>query len=232
MGFGATGGSRCFPAPSPLCPANCGFLCHWSQHFKGFSGTALKNIGLSFNGQKTRGEATITDYGLEGGGVYALSRFLREAIALCASAELTLDLRPDVSIEAVADKLATAKHGASSSNVLRKSLHLSPAAINLMREVHGIHLPQEPAALARCVKSIPLHLTAPAPIERAISSAGGIKQSDLDANLQLHGHTGVFAAGEMLDWEAPTGGYLLTGCFATAIAAANGILQRLDRTRA
>jgi len=216
---------------TPLRPANCGFVLDWSEHFRSaFAGQPLKGIALSFAGRSVRAEAMVTAYGLEGGGIYALSAALRDTIASQGSAQLAVDLRPDLSLAEIAAKLAAPKHGQSQSNVLRKALHLAPVAVNLLRETHGIRLPTEPEALARCVKSVSLKLTAPAPIERAISTAGGIAFCELDENLMLRVLPGVFAAGEMLDWEAPTGGYLLTACFATGVAAANGVIQSLARS--
>lgn len=211
-----------------LKPANCGFLVNWSAHFRDtFAGHPLKSAALSFAGNRLRGEVVITASGLEGGGVYAFSRALREEIAAKGSATLTFDLRPDMTQAEIVAKLAAAKRGTSVANLLRKSLHLAPVAINLMREAHGIRLPAQPEALALLVKSVPLKLIAPAPIGRAISSAGGIAHTELGENLMLRALPGVFAAGEMLDWEAPTGGYLLTACFATGVAAAKGVLQRM-----
>ena len=218
-------------AITPLRPANCGFMLDWSEHFRStFAGQPLKGIALSFAGRSVRAEAMVTTYGLEGGGIYALSAALRDAIAVHGSATLAIDLRPDLSLAEIAAKLAATKHGQSQSNILRKALHLAPVAVNLLREAHGVHLPKEPEALARCVKSVPLKVNAPAPIERAISTAGGIAFSELDENLMLRAIPGVFAAGEMLDWEAPTGGYLLTACFATGVAAAKGVIQSLARS--
>ena len=217
-------------AVTSLKPANCGYLCAWSERFKTFAGQPLKNIALTFAGQSLRGEAMVTTYGIEGGGIYTLSRALREEIAVHCRATLTIDLRPDLTAADIAAKLTVAKPGQSQSNSLRKALHLAPVAVNLMREAHGIHLPKEPQALAECVKSVPLILTAPAPIARAISSAGGIALAELTEHLQLRKVPGVFAAGEMLDWEASTGGYLLTACFATGVAAAHGVLQSLARS--
>jgi uncharacterized flavoprotein (TIGR03862 family) len=216
---------------TPLRPANCGFVVEWSGVFRdAFAGQPLKSIALSFAGRTIRGEAMVSAYGLEGGGVYALSAALSEEIAAKGSAVLDIDLRPDMSLADIAAKLSAAKHGQSIANILRKALHLPPVAINLLREAHGIHLPAAPEALACCVKSAPLKLTAPAPIERAISTAGGIALDEFDNNLMLHKMRGVFAAGEMLDWDAPTGGYLLTACFATGVAAANGVIQSLARS--
>jgi uncharacterized flavoprotein (TIGR03862 family) len=213
---------------APLRPANCGFVCGWSERFKAFAGTPLKHIALSFGGERLKTEAMIAAYGLEGGGIYTLSRFLREEISAKGVATLVIDLRPDVPGVDIKAKLAAARPGQSQANLLRKALHLAPVEINLMREAHGIHLPKDPAALARCVKMVPVVLTAPAPLERAISSAGGILLSELDDSLQLHKLPGIFAAGEMLDWEAPTGGYLITACFATGAAAARSIIRYLN----
>jgi uncharacterized flavoprotein (TIGR03862 family) len=217
-------------AVAPFKPANCGFVCAWSERFKAFAGEPLKSLALSFGGQTVRGEAVIVGTGLEGGGVYALSRPLRDEIERAGFAVLGLDLRPEMAEADIAAKLKAVKKGASLSNALRKALHLPPVAINLMREAHGLHLPNDPDRLAACVKAVPLRLIAPAPIERAISSAGGIRLAELDGNLQLRKLPGVFAAGEMLDWEAPTGGYLLTACFATGAAAATRVLQSLARS--
>ena len=217
-------------AVAPLRPANCGFAVDWSAPFLAFAGRPLKGIALSFAKLSVRGEAVITAYGIEGGGVYALSAALRDEIAIRGMAALAIDLRPDMSLADIAAKLSKSAHGQSVSNTLRKALHLSPVAVNLMREAHGVHLPNEPGALARCVKSVPLKLTATAPVERAISSAGGIAFSELDDTLMLRKLPGVFAAGEMLDWEAPTGGYLLTACFATGVAAAKGVIQSFARS--
>ena len=218
-------------AISPLRPANCGFLVNWSETFRtAFAGQPLKGAAFSFAGRTIRGEAVVTAYGIEGGAIYALSAVLRDAIAAGGRATLDIDLRPDLTSAEIVIKLSTAKRGQSTSNTLRKALHLAPVAINLMREAHGVHLPNEPEALARCIKSVPLTLTATAPIARAISTAGGIALSELDEYLMLRKLLNVFAAGEMLDWEAPTGGYLLTACFATGVAVANGVLQSLARS--
>ncbi|MBU6297906.1 MAG: TIGR03862 family flavoprotein [Alphaproteobacteria bacterium] len=218
-------------AVTPLKPANCGFLVAWSAPFRtAFAGQPLKGAAFSFAGRSVRGEAVVTTYGIEGGAVYALSAVLRDAIAAGGSAVLDIDLRPDLTPAQIAAKLDRPTHGQSVSNTLRKALRLAPVAVNLLREAHGVRLPSEPEALARCVKSVPLTLTATVPIERAISAAGGIALSELDDHLMLRALPGVYAAGEMLDWEAPTGGYLLTACFATGVAAAKGVLQSLARS--
>lgn len=194
-------------AVAPLRPANCGFLVDWSPAFRErFAGTPLKGVALAFDGRRARGEATIAAYGLEGGAVYALSAPLRDAIEREGRAVLELDLRPDLSEAEVARRLAAARPSDSRANRLRKALGLSPAAINLLREA---------AAEDAAVKHIRLTLAGTAPIERAISTAGGVAFDSVDASLMLKARPGVFVAGEMLDWEAPTGGYLLQASFAT-----------------
>jgi len=208
-------------ATAPLRPANCGFKVAWSAHFaQRYAGTPLKRIILSCAGQSVPGELMITSEGIEGGAVYALSVPAREMIARHGMAELRLDLRPDVSAEMLAVRLAGGG-SESLSNVLRKRAGLSPVAIGLVQEARhaGIAVP-----LAQLVKSLPLRLVAPGSLARAISTAGGIKLEELDGNLMLRRRPGVFAAGEMLDWEAPTGGYLLQACLATGLAAGRGVL--------
>ena len=210
---------------APLRPANCGFQVGWSDIFKErFAGQPLKNIALSFAGRTLRGEAMVTSFGLEGGTLYALSSALRETIARDGEAVLHLDLCPDRSDADLARQLDKPRRGQSDSSFLRKTLSLSPVAINLLREASGPVLPDD---LAGLIRAVPITLLATAPIERAISSAGGIALSELDEHFMIRRLPGMFAAGEMLDWEAPTGGYLLQASFATARAAALGILARL-----
>lgn len=212
-------------AVAPFRPANCGFGVDWSEAFRTrFAGTPLKRLGLSFAGVSVRGEAVVTGYGIEGGGIYALSAALRDAIERDGRAVLELDLRPDLTAAQLAEKLARPRGGQSLSNVLRKAASLPPVALNLIREAHGGAVPQD---LAHAIKHVPLVLTGTRGLERAISSAGGIGWSEVDADLMLEALPGVFVAGEMLDWEAPTGGYLLQACFATGVAAAQGVLKRL-----
>ncbi len=209
----------------PFRPANCGVLVAWSASFRDrFAGTPLKTLALSFEGERVRGEAMIARYGLEGGGVYALSARLREAIARDGRAVLELDLRPDVTEGALAAKLARPRAGQSLATFLRKAAGLSPVAVNLIREAHPGGLPE---TLARAIKAVPIVLTGTQGLDRAISSAGGVAWSAVDAGLMLRALPGVFVAGEMLDWEAPTGGYLLQGCFATGVAAADGTARWL-----
>jgi uncharacterized flavoprotein (TIGR03862 family) len=212
----------------PLWPANCGFEIAWTEHFRDrFAGQPLKNVALSFAGQRTRGEAVVTRYGIEGGAVYALSAALRDAILHDGKAVPSLDLRPDLSRTALTKRLAGGPARQSLANRLRKA-GLSPLAANLLREAAGPDLPRDPAALAGLAKALPLTLVAPQSLERAISTAGGVAFAALDENLMLRALPGVFAAGEMLDWEAPTGGYLLQASFATGVAAAKGMLARLQ----
>jgi uncharacterized flavoprotein (TIGR03862 family) len=217
-------------AVSSLRPSNCGFAVDWSEHLRSrFAGTPLKRIALAFQDQSVRGESMITVRGIEGGAVYALSAAIRDALAEGCEAIAHIDLRPDLSPADLAKRLAAPRKRQSLSNFLRKAAGLAPVAITLLHETKGAALPTEPEALARRIKSVPLRLAAPFGIERAISSAGGIAFAELDDALMLRKLPGVFAAGEMLDWEAPTGGYLLQACFATGARAARGALTWLDQ---
>ncbi|MGH6964414.1 MAG: NAD(P)/FAD-dependent oxidoreductase [Phenylobacterium sp.] len=215
-------------AVTPLRPANVGFDVAWSEVFRDrFHGQPLKNIGVSFDGQTARGDAMITREGVEGGAVYALSAVLRDGIAATGSATLEIDLRPDQSVGQLTARLAVPRGGQSMTNYLRKAAHLSPVEINLLREAHGVELALTAGGLARAIKAAPIKLTGVRPIARAISTAGGVAFSEVDEDLMLRARPGVFVAGEMLDWEAPTGGYLLQASFATGVAAARGALRRL-----
>jgi uncharacterized flavoprotein (TIGR03862 family) len=218
--------SRRHIAIAPFQPANCGFTVAWSEPFRArFAGSPLKGIALGFASRTIRGEAVITSYGIEGGAVYALSAALRDALG-AGDAVLEVDLRPELSVGAIERRLRRSSPGQSLSNVLRKALKLSPVAANLLREAGP--LPADPAAMAARIKSMPLRLTGTQPIERAISTAGGIHLDALDDRLMVRALPGVFAAGEMLDWEAPTGGYLIQASFATGVAAAKGVLSYLE----
>lgn len=210
-------------AIAPLRPANCGFRIAWSDPFRSrHAGAPLKSIAVSFNDQRVRSEAMITEAGIEGGAIYALSAALREAIERDGSALLRIDLRPDLDPETVAKRLNGPRRGASLANYLRRQLGLSPVAIGLVQE--ALHA-GETGPLQDLVKALPLRLTAPFDIARAISTAGGITLNEIDGHLMLRKRPGVFVAGEMLDWEAPTGGYLLQGCMATGVAAGKGLLR-------
>ena len=185
----------------------------------------MKRIALSFRGRTVRGEAMLTETGIEGGAVYALSPALRDAIEAEGPVVLHLDLRPDLDAAALAARLVVPRRGQSLSGFLRKQAGLAPEGVALAQE--ALHTGADPADLARLVKALPLVLRAPRPIERAISSAGGLRQAAVDARFMLRDRPGTFAAGEMLDWEAPTGGYLLQGCFSTGVAAARSALDWL-----
>ncbi len=212
---------------APFRPANVGFSVAWTEVFKErFAGAPLKNIALSFEGHASRGDALAAGYGLEGGAVYALSAALRDAIATRGSARLEIDLRPDVALEQLTARLSKPRGGQSLSSWLRKAAHLSQVEIGLLREAHGVALPVAPDALAAAIKAAPIVLTGTQGLERAISSAGGLSFEAIEG-LELKSAAGVFVAGEMLDWEAPTGGYLLQACFATGVAAARAVVERL-----
>jgi len=213
-----------------LLPANVGFRADWSEPFRArFAGTPLKALAVRFEDTTLRGEAMVTAYGLEGGVIYTLSSRLRDAIARDGSAVLSIDLAPGRTSADLAARIAAQKSGQSLSNLLRKAAHLAPVAINLMREAGGgPALPRDADELAALIKAVPIRLTGIEGLERAISTAGGVMWEGIDASMMLKALPGVFVAGEMIDWEAPTGGYLLQACFATGIAAAKGILARLD----
>ncbi|WP_457105494.1 TIGR03862 family flavoprotein [Methylobacterium sp. P5_C11] len=218
-------------AVTPLQAANAGFAVAWSDRFRErFSGAPLKRIALACDGTTVRGEAVVTKSGLEGGAVYALSRSLRAAIAVRGTARLVVDLRPDLTRDALASRLSGARPGDSTATRLRKAAGLAPVAAGLLREAGGGALPADPGELAGLIKAAPLFLTASAPIERAISTAGGVRLDALDGRSMLRARPGLFLAGEMLDWEAPTGGYLLQGAFAGGRAAAAGMLDWLCET--
>ncbi|MCH4091231.1 TIGR03862 family flavoprotein [Acetobacter sp.] len=209
-----------------LRPANCGFHVEWSEGFRErFSGAPLKRIALSFAAETCRGEAVITRKGLEGGAVYTLSALLRDALERDGTADVLLDLRPDFDVSQMTERLKRSRARESLSNRLRKALQLSPVAVGLLRETGEI--PADPEQLAQRLKTIPIRLSATEPLERAISSAGGVCQSGVDQRFMLKELPGVFACGEMLDWEAPTGGYLLQAVIATGRAAGQGVLDWL-----
>ena len=218
-------------ALSPLQPANCGFIVPWSSYIsERFAGEPLKPIAITHEGHTQQGEAIITAQGLEGGVIYALSAFLREAIHRQGSTAITLDLRPSMTQDALTQKLQAPRGNKSLSTYLR-SAGFSPLSIALLRETIAADAiaTANAATLAGWLKQLPLTLTATAGIERAISSAGGIQREALTDDFMLKAKPGTFVAGEMLDWEAPTGGYLLQGCFSTAVAAANGIIRHLSQ---
>lgn len=196
---------------APFRPANMGFTVAWSPHMAAHSGQPVKGVTLIAGSRRVRGECVITARGIEGGGVYAVSDLVRDG------ADLALDLLPDLAVADVAARLARARPGDSLANRLRKALGLDPVKVALVME-WGRPLPAG-QALAALLKTLPVRHAGPRPLAEAISSAGGIRWDSLSADLELTCLPGVFACGEMLDWEAPTGGYLLTGCLATGLWA-------------
>ena len=213
---------------APLRPANCGFIAPWSEPFRRFEGQPLKRIAIAHGDKSVRGEAMITSNGLEGGAIYALSSHLRDAIEKAGETTITIDLMPDVTCDTLVKRLGAPRGKQSLSNFLRKATRLAPAAIGLLREAAGPSLsPMNAAQLAALVKAVPITLTGIQPVTTAISTAGGIVFGELDERFMLKHKPGVFVAGEMLDWEAPTGGYLLQASFATGVAAGEGALAFL-----
>jgi uncharacterized flavoprotein (TIGR03862 family) len=220
-----------------LRPANCGFTVAWSAIFRDrFEGQPLKGAALSFGAHSARGEAVITRSGIEGGAVYALSAPLRETIIEQGRATLHIALRPDLEQNDLAARLSAPRGKQSLTNFLRKVAHLSPVGIGLLQEaaiVSGVSLSSLTASeLAERINAVPVQLDGVAPITRAISTAGGIAFDELDDGFMIRRLPGVFASGEMLDWEAPTGGYLLQASFATGAAAGRGALKWLQSRKA
>lgn len=216
-----------------LVPSNCGFDVTWSEVLRSqHAGAPLQGVGLSCVDaqgmpRQILSEAIISAYGIEGTGIYALSKYLRENLAQNGSALLNIDLLPDLSPEKIVQKLNKPREKNSLSNFLRKQLNLSPAKLALLRELTSKQTFENPALLAMAIKKLSVTLTATRRIDEAISSAGGVAAKELDASYMLKKIPGVFCAGEMLDWDAPTGGYLLTGCFASGRAAGNGVVSYL-----
>ncbi len=209
--------------------ANCGFEVAWSSHLKKFEGQPLKPVAITFNGHTVQAEAMITAKGIEGGAVYSLSSAIRTALESGVPVVLSLDLRPGISPEQLRVKFARPR-GRESLSTYLKALGFSKLGIALLQEAahRGGTKLETTDDIIRAIKHLPLPVTKPFPIARAISSAGGIALDEINAHFMLNKKPGVFVAGEMLDWEAPTGGYLLQACFSTAQAAARGLLQHLD----
>jgi uncharacterized flavoprotein (TIGR03862 family) len=219
---------------SPLKPANCGLTVTWSEVFRNrFEGEPLKGIALSFGAHRVRGEAVITRNGIEGGAIYALSADLREAILSSGNARLPVALRPDLKASDLTARLSSPRGKQTFSNWLRKAAQLSAVGIGLLQETakaSGAALSSlSPEQLAELINAVPVELTGISPIARAISTAGGLAFDELDTDFMIRRLPGVFAAGEMLDWEAPTGGYLLQASFATGAAAGRGAMKWLSR---
>ncbi len=217
-------------AIAPLQPANCGFeVAGWSEHLREkFAGAPLKTVSLALPGEAPRkGEFVLTATGIEGSLVYALSAPIRNTINRDGAATVLLDLLPDRNLTQIASALARPRGSQSMAKHLHRQLKLDGVKAALLRELTDTTTFQAPQALAAAIKALPIRLVRPRPLDEAISSAGGVPFEELDEGLMLRRLPGVFCAGEMLDWEAPTGGYLLTACFASGRAAAEGMLRWL-----
>ena len=214
----------------PLRPANCGVHLNWSHAFAGrYAGAPLKNTCVSIGATTARGDITVTGRGLESGPIYMVSSVVRDTIDRDGTCTLVIDLHPDLTVDTVATRLSTRRPKDSASTFLRRSLGLAPVAVALLREATGGALPSDPRQLALLVKAVPLTVQSVASIERAISSAGGVSFDEFDSQFMIRRLPGTFVAGEMLDWEAPTGGFLLQASFSTAVAAARGAIAWLEK---
>lgn len=218
----------------PLKPGNCGFEIAWSKEFREkCSSVPLKNIRLSTESVSSsafsRGEVLLTGYGIEGGGIYSISREIREIIEKNGECLLNIDLLPDLSVEEIGNKLKKPRGKNSLSNYLRKKLSLSSVKFTLLKELltydQFVNIQSSPEK----IKQLQLILTSPRPLEEAISSAGGVDMKMLDANMMIRDIPGFYIIGEMADWEAPTGGYLIQGCFSTACSAAVDIAFQISK---
>ena len=208
---------------TPFQPANCAFAMDWTDHMTKFFGTPIKTITLRAGDMTSRGEIIVSRNGIEGGGIYSVSRALRTGVPL------KIDLKPDWTVDRVESALSKSRGKESQTNHLRKALKLDPIKIALMREITP-QLPQNAQELAKMVKCLSITTLEPRPMDEAISTAGGIPWNRLDAGLMLLDRPGIFCAGEMLDWEAPTGGYLITACLATGRWAGLHAAQFAQRT--
>ena len=217
-------------AVSPLAPANCGLQVRWTPTFLERSeGTPVKDVTLSAGGVASRGDIVITRSGLEGGPVYALAAAMRLRLVSQTPSPLFVDLRPDLAVGRVEERLLKRRPKDSASTWLRKA-GFAPVEVGLLREATHNELPAAAGTMAALCKSVPIPVDGLMPLERAISTAGGVSFSGLEASLMVTALPGVFVAGEMLDWEAPTGGYLLQGCFSTAVQAAQGALAWMGQS--
>ena len=223
---------------APLKPANCGFDCEWSEHMRTrFAGQPLKSVAISFTdihgvSKRRQGECMITENGIEGGLIYALSAPVRDAIEAHGSATIHIDLAPGRDLQRVMDEVSHPRGSRSMASHLQSRLNITGVKAALLRELASKDDYADPIRLANMIKSLPLRLDAPRPLDEAISSAGGVRFEALDQGLMVRAHPGLFCAGEMLDWEAPTGGYLLTACIASGRAAGLGALNWLNQSGA
>lgn len=220
---------------NPLKPANCGFEVSWSAHFRDhFSGFPVKPVEISFvdlNGDlhNQKGEFIATKYGIEGSLIYAFSSFIRDTIEKKGQAIIHFDLAPDLNCDQLKSRLSQKRGKRSLSSHLQKSIGFHGIRLSLLFEQLDKDILNDPERLAENIKSLPITVLSARPIAEAISSSGGVDFSQLNENLALRKYPGFYCAGEMLDWEAPTGGFLLTACFSTGFAAANGILKWIDQ---
>lgn len=225
-------------ALAPLRPANCGFDVGWSEHFRAhFAGQPLKAVVVSFTDAagavyRKQGDCMVTATGIEGGLIYALSAPLRDEIAAQGSATIYMDLTPGKDLQRVLAEVSHPRGSRSVSSHLQSRVGIKGVQTGLLRECAAAADVADPARLARAIKALPLKLIAARPLQEAISSAGGVTFEALDSHLMLHALPGVFCVGEMLDWEAPTGGYLLTACFASGRMAGAGVVEWLKHASA
>jgi len=213
----------------PLKPSNCGFDVNWSSHFRQrFDGHPIKSVVLSFGSFRQQGEFIVTEEGVEGGLIYSASALLRDEIYARGRAVMTLDLAPARPYEWLLERLSKPRGSRSMASHLEKTVSIKGVKAGLLREFLSQDDFTNIARLAHSIKNLSVPLIATRPLDEAISSAGGVRFESLDEHLMLQSRPGVFCAGEMLDWEAPTGGYLLTACFASGYAAGRGILRWID----
>jgi uncharacterized flavoprotein (TIGR03862 family) len=211
-----------------LRPANCGFDVAWSEHFREkYEGHPIKTVVLSFGDFRQQGEFIVTKDGVEGGLIYTASAQIRDEIYANGKAVISLDLKPDRTLEWLKERLSKPRGKRSLASFLEKTLGIRGVKAGLLREFVSKDDFTNAERLAEFIKALPVPLIAPRPLDEAISSAGGVTFESLDENLMLRNMPGVFCAGEMLDWEAPTGGYLLTACFSSGYRAGNGVLRFL-----
>jgi uncharacterized flavoprotein (TIGR03862 family) len=213
----------------PLKPSNCGFDVNWSAHFRErFDGHPIKSVVLSFGSFRQQGEFIVTKEGVEGGLIYSASALLRDELEARGQAVMTLDLTPGRPYEWILERLSKPRGSRSMASHLEKSVNIKGVKAGLLREFLSKEDFANLGKLAASIKSLPVPLVATRPLDEAISSAGGVGFESVDENLMIRSLPGVFCAGEMLDWEAPTGGYLLTACFASGYVAGQGVLKWLD----
>ncbi|MEX2294304.1 MAG: TIGR03862 family flavoprotein [Acidimicrobiales bacterium] len=211
-----------------LRPANCGFVVGWSEPFRTrFAGTPVKDVVVRHDGVLARGDLVITEHGIEGGPIYALSASLRDAIDTAGAAVVHIKVLPDASIDELETRLAKRRPKDSAATGLGRA-GVAPVIVGLLREATGNRVPADATELAALLMQLPVEVATPQPMARAISTAGGIVLAAIDDRYMLRSRPGTFIAGEMLDWEAPTGGYLLQACFSTGVAAAEGALAWLE----